>query len=77
MFGTAPLSATQFKYVPQVVCLCTVGCLLDLDAGAMTVFVNGEALPHQCEYKFPTDGREWAPTVGFCCANDVLFSNAV
>jgi hypothetical protein len=26
----------------------------------MTVFVDGEPLEQQCEYKFPTDGREWA-----------------
>ncbi len=58
-------------------CPCTVGCLLYLDAGAMTVFVDGEPLAQQCEYKFPTDGREWAPSVGLGVRRDALFSNAV
>jgi hypothetical protein len=53
-----------------------VGCLLDADAGAMTVFVNGERLEQQCEYRFPTD-REWAPTVALWDKNDALFSSAV
>jgi hypothetical protein len=74
--GTAPLSADHAVHAPQVACPCTLGCLLDLDAGAMTVFVNGEPLPQQCEYKFPTD-REWAPSVGFGYAMDALFSNAL
>ncbi len=56
-------------------CPCTVGCLLDADAGAMTVFVDGEPLPQQCEYKFPTD-REWFPTVGLGYEHNALFSNA-
>jgi hypothetical protein len=74
-FGTAPLLAEQSKSAPKVACPCTVGCLLDADAGAMTVFVNGEALEQQCEYKFPAD-REWYPTVGLYSDNDALFSNA-
>ncbi len=74
-FGTAPLSRHQFKDVPNVQCPCTVGCLLDADAGAMTVFVDGELLAQQCEYTFPTD-REWAPSVGLGCQGDALFSNA-
>jgi hypothetical protein len=72
-FGTAPLSADQFKRVPGVVCPCTLGCLLDADAGVMTVFVDGEPLDEQCDYTFPTD-REWFPTVGL--SSDALFSNA-
>jgi hypothetical protein len=75
-FGTAPLSTDQSDEVPEVTCPCTVGCLLDADAGAMTVFVNGEALEHQCDYKFPTD-REWAPTVALWDKDDALFSNTV
>jgi hypothetical protein len=63
--------------VPEVECPCSVGCLLDADAGTMTVFVDGEPLPQQCEYQFPTDGREWAPSVGLGCQRDALFSNAV
>jgi hypothetical protein len=42
---------------------CVVGCLLDLDAGAMTVFVAGKPLEVQCEYRFPKDGRAWYPSV--------------
>jgi hypothetical protein len=76
-FGTAPLSGHQHKYLPSVECPCTVGCLLDAGAGAMTVFVDGEPLAQQCEYTFPTDGREWAPTVGLCYDGDALFSSAV
>ncbi len=75
-FGTAPLSTDQFKDVPELPCPCTVGCLLDADAGAMTVFVDGEPLEEQCEYTFPTD-REWAPTVGLVREHDALFSSAV
>jgi hypothetical protein len=43
----------------------------------MTVFVDGEPLPQQCEYTFPTDGREWYPSVGLGSENDALFSNTV
>ncbi len=75
-FGTAPLAVNQFTRVPEVACPCSVGCLLDADAGAMTVFVNGEPLAQQCEYTFPTD-REWYPSVGLFCLSDALFSNAV
>ncbi len=88
-FGTAPLPASQRKEVPNVQpvpgnqwehapsvqCPCTVGCLLDLDAGAMTVFVNGEPLERQCSYKFPTD-RAWYPSVGLEFEKDALFSNS-
>ncbi len=74
-FGTAPLSSHQKKDVPRVKCPCTVGCLLDLKAGAITVFVNGEPLAEQCEYTFPTD-REWAPSVSLW-REDEVHSNAV
>jgi hypothetical protein len=62
--------------VPEVNCPCTIGCLLDADAGAMTVFVNGEPLPQQCDYRFPAD-REWMPSVRLGYEHDALFSNAV
>jgi hypothetical protein len=75
-FGTAPLSAHQFKKVPKVACRCTVGCLLDADAGVMTVFVDGKPLEEQCEYTFPTD-REWFPSVGLGSFGDALFSSSV
>ncbi len=76
-FGTAaPLSA-RFKKVRKVNCPCTIGCLLDADAGAMTVFVDGHPLEEQCECTLPTDGRAWAPSVGLSCEDDALFSNAV
>ncbi len=75
-FGTAPLTSDQRKGVPEVPCPCTVGCLLDLDACAMTVFVDGEPLAKQCEYTFPTD-REWAPSVGLGIIDDAFISNAV
>jgi hypothetical protein len=77
-FGTAPLSRAQNTLIPpEVACPCAVGCLLDADAGTMTVFVDGEPLEEQCEYRFPTDGREWAPSVGLGFENDALFSNTV
>ncbi len=77
-FGTAPLSAHQCKEVPSVECPCTIGCLLDADAGAMTVFVDGEPLAQQCEYDFPKDDREWAPSVAlYMECDDALFSNAL
>jgi hypothetical protein len=76
-FFSAALLGDQEKQVPEVECPCTVGCLLDADAGTMTVFVDGNRLTAQCEYTFPTDGREWAPSVGLGCKNDALFSNAV
>jgi hypothetical protein len=76
-FGTAPLSRDQYKAVPKVPCPCTVGCLLNLDAGAMTVFVDGEPLAEQCEFTFPTDGREWFPSVALAYTDDALFSNVV
>jgi hypothetical protein len=75
-FGTAPLSRDQRMQVPSVNCPCTVGCLLDADVGAMTVFVDGEPLAQQCEYKFPTD-REWYPSVSLWNKDDALHSNAV
>ncbi len=75
-FGTAPLSGDQVQNAPEVECPCTVGCVLDLDAGAMTVFVDGELLAEQCEYQFTAD-REWFPSVGLAYEHDVLFSNAV
>jgi hypothetical protein len=75
-FGTAPLTERQFVSAPQVNCPCAVGCLLDADAGAMTVFVDGEPLQVQCEYTFPKD-REWFPTLGLGWENDALFSNTV
>jgi hypothetical protein len=74
-FGTAPLARHQSKRVPNVACRCTVGCLLDADAGAMTVFVDGEPLVQQCDYKFPD--REWYPSVGLKYEHDALFSNSV
>ncbi len=43
----------------------------------MTVFVDGEPLEEQCDYDFPKDGREWAPSVGLRFQTDALFSNAV
>jgi hypothetical protein len=73
-FGSPPLE--ESLTFPAVKAPCTVGCLLDLVAGAMTVFVDGEPLAVQCPYKFPTD-REWAPTVGLHRDGDALFSNAV
>jgi hypothetical protein len=76
-FGTAPLSRNGMNVVSRVESPCTLGCLLDLDAGAMTVFVNGEPLKEQCEYKFPADGREWAPSVGLGYVGDALLSNGV
>jgi hypothetical protein len=75
-FGTAPPSSDQSTRVAEAKCPCTVGCLLDADAGAMTVFVDGELLAQQCDYRFPADGREWAPSVGLGW-KDALFSNAV
>jgi hypothetical protein len=75
-FGTAPLSRYQYKNVPKVTCPCTVACLLDADAGAMTVFVDGKPLKQQCEYTFPTD-HEWFPSVGLQYKDDALFSNSV
>ncbi len=62
---------------PKAVCPCTVGCLLDIGAGEMTVFVDGEPLEQQCQYKFPCDGREWFPTVSLKLEGDDLVSNAV
>jgi hypothetical protein len=70
-FGTAPLSRNLYTQVPAVKCPCTVGCLLDADAGAMTVFVNGKPLKQQCAYKFPNDGREWAPSVGLNSESEI------
>ncbi len=75
-FGTAPLARDQCEEVSKATCPGTVGCLLDADAGAMTVFVNGEPLEEQCEYQFPTDRREWAPTVGLRLHSDALFSDS-
>jgi hypothetical protein len=75
-FGTVPLSDDQWKQVPKVECPCTVGCLLDVDAGVMTVFVDGAPLAQQCKYDFPTD-REWSPSVGLAYEHDALFSNSV
>jgi hypothetical protein len=78
-FGTAPLSQLQTQDLaeeaPKAAWPCTVGCLLDADAGAMTVFVNGEPLAVQCEYKFPMD-RVWYPSVGLGFMGDALFSSA-
>jgi hypothetical protein len=77
-FGTAPLSGHQHTMnAPGVKCPCTIGLLLDLDAGAMTAFVNGTQMKEQCPYTFPTDGRAWFPTVGLFHGKDSLFSNAV
>ena len=73
-FGTATLARDEYDEVPEVASPCTVGCLLDADAGAMTVFVDGEPLAEQCKYRFPTDGREWAPTVGLYYAGNAVFS---
>jgi hypothetical protein len=75
-FGTAPLADDQSTNTSKFACPCTVGCLLDADAGAMTVFVDGEPLAQQCKYKFPKD-REWAPSVGLAFEKDALLSNAV
>jgi hypothetical protein len=76
-FGTAPLSDYKFTEVPKVKCPCKIGCLLDADAGAMTVFVNGKPLKQQCEYRFPSDGLAWYPSVGLGSKDDALFSNSV
>jgi hypothetical protein len=77
-FGTAPIADSKLWYifVRKVKCPCNVGCLLDADAGAMTVFVNGKPLKQQCEYTFPT-AREWYPSVGLGFKDDALFSSAV
>jgi hypothetical protein len=86
-WGTAPISGEdQFMRVPRTwnyanaepntARPCTVGCLLDADAGEMTVFVDGEPLAEQCEYRFPTD-RDWFPSVGLGRKGEELFSNVV
>jgi hypothetical protein len=74
--GTQPLAHIEYTEVAPIACPCAVGVLLDLDLGAMTVFVNGELLEEQCAYEFPTD-REWAPTVGFGELTEAAFSNTV
>jgi hypothetical protein len=76
-FGTAPLPRAQSTHVPGATVPCTVGCLLDVDAGAMTVFVDGEPLAAQCQYKFPADGRKWYPTVALYNEKEALFSTDV
>jgi hypothetical protein len=77
LFSTAPISKDQLKCAPSVECPCAFGCLLDVDAGAMTVFADGEALPVQCNYTFPMDGRAWYPSVALAFENDALFSNVL
>lgn len=77
-FGTAPMRgpAPQTMEVEGVTRLCTVGCLLNLETGLMTVFADGEPLADQCRYRFPTD-RKWYPSVMFYNSPDTLYSNEV
>jgi hypothetical protein len=78
--GLFYFSATQRHYRVKMRAAkrpCTIGCLLDADAGVMTAFVNGKPLAQQCECRFPTDGRAWYPSVGLSCKDDALFSNSV
>jgi hypothetical protein len=79
-FGTAPLTAPAFTpSAPPVNRLCVFGFLLDVDAtpARMTVFVDGEPLPVQCEYDFPKDGRVWFPSVALSEANTEMHSCAI
>jgi hypothetical protein len=43
----------------------------------MTVFVDGEPLPVQCEYDFLKDGRAWFPSVALLEAGAALHSCAM
>lgn len=76
-FGTAPLATDQRELVSSAKRPCTVGCLLDVDAGAMTVFVDGKPRDGQCKYKFPKNGYVWFPSVGISQAGNELYFNAV
>jgi hypothetical protein len=79
-FGTAPLAADDL-YIEAAANKrpCVVGCLLNMDAtpARMTVFVDGEPLPVQCEYDFPKDGRAWYPSVALCEPRNALHSCAI
>jgi hypothetical protein len=78
-FGTAPLAADSRIDAPAKNSPCVVGCLLDMDAtpARMTVFVDGEPLPVQCDYDFPKDGRAWFPSVALCGSTAALHSCAM
>ncbi len=54
---------------------CSVGCLLDLDAGTMTVFADDQPLA-VADFAFTRD-REWLPTVGLGCAGQTVQSVAL
>ncbi len=60
--GPEPLLEMKYAYVCGVIPPCSLGCMLDLDAGTMTVFADGKLLAQQFDYKFLTD-RKWFPTV--------------
>lgn len=53
----------------------TIGCLLDLDAGIMTVFGDGRLFRIQPGYKFQAD-CEWFPTVGMKYGKNTVISNS-
>jgi hypothetical protein len=61
-FGTAPLSENQCEKFPKINLPCNVGCLLDLDAGIMTVFIDTNPVKTKSNYKFPRD-RKWFPSI--------------
>jgi hypothetical protein len=55
--------------------LFTIGCLLDLDAGIMTVFADDMLFDNQPCYEFRAD-REWFPTVGMKYGKNTVISNS-
>lgn len=73
--GPAPLLEMKYVYFYGTTLPCSLGCLLDLDVGIMTVFADGKPLAEQFDYKFLTD-RKWFPTV--CMVGYVsMISNSI
>jgi hypothetical protein len=78
-YTSAPNGIQTAVEVPRHGALCTVAVLLDLDAnpGRMTVFVDGEALPEQSDFRFEPSAGPWRPTVALLSVGDAVFSNAL
>jgi hypothetical protein len=67
---------TGLRYYLPARSSCTIACLLDLNAGIMTVFIDGEIMETESNYRYHAD-CEWFPTVGTGIGYIELYSNSI
>jgi hypothetical protein len=67
---------TGLRYYLPTRSSCTIACLLDLDTGIMTVFIDGEIMETESDYRYHAD-CEWFPTVEMGIGYSELYSNSI